>query len=289
MKQSLLTLDQVRSAAPSVFANNPFPGVSNRYAFVPTANVVEKMMDEGWGVRAASQSYVRCDERRGFQKHMIHFARVEDIDKVNNAITRINHVVDYKNALAEFPEVVLTNSHDGTSTYQLHAGIFRLVCANGLIIADGTFACLRVRHTGDANEIIGASYSILEDAPRLMGQVEAMKGVMLTDGERKQFALGGAMLRYGFDKLEECPINFERLLAPRRRGDEEPTLWNTLNVVQENLMKGKQNIRLGEAHVTESGRYVRPIRTKAIKAVDATMKVNKGVWEMAGQLLAAKS
>ena len=51
----------------------------------------------------------------------------------------------------------------------------------------------------------------------------------------------------------------------------------------------KQNIRLGETHTTDSGRVIRPIRTKAIKAVDATMKVNKGVWEMAGQLLAAKS
>ena len=289
MTSILKTLDQIRAIAPSVFANNPFPGVSNRYAFIPTANVVEQMMAEGWGVRDASQSYTRLDDHRGFQKHMIRFARVEDINKVNSFIAHANHHVDRENPLAEFPEVVLTNSHDGTSTYQLHAGIFRLVCANGLIIADATFARMRIRHTGNANEIVGASYEILEDAPRLMGQVAAMKQIELSNDERTQFALGGAMARYGFKTLGECPIDHTRLLDAHRPEDRNPTLWNTLNVVQENLMKGRQNIRLGGAHVTETGRWVFPKRTMAIKAVDATMKVNKSLWAMAGELLAAKS
>lgn len=286
MKAATLTLDDVRNAAPSVFANNPFPGMSSRYAFIPTAKIVEDMMSEGWAVRQASQSFVRTAEKRGFQKHMIRFARVSDIERVNNLITRVDH--NTSKTLAEFPEVVMVNSHDGSSTYQLSAGIFRLVCSNGLIVADSMFASLRVRHTGSANEIIGASYEILESADEIMQSVGAMKQIELTPAERKQFALGGAMVRYGAEKLEDVPVNFERLLDARRAEDKAPTLWNTFNTVQENLMKGAQRIRLGEAHVTESGRYVRPCRTKAIKAVDATVKVNKSLWQMAGEILAAK-
>lgn len=287
MNHQPLTLDQIRVNAPSVFANTPFPGVSGRYAFVSTASVVEQMMGEGWGVRQASQSFVRTDERKGYQKHMIRFTRLEDMARVNAAITHGNHIVNREKPLAEFPEVVMTNSHDGSASYTLHAGIFRLVCANGLVIADATFACLRVRHTGDANAIVAASYEVLEEAPRLMGQVEAMKSVMLTDGERTQFALGGAMLRYGFDKLEDCPIRYGALLNPRRSEDGAKTLWNTLNVVQENLVKGKQAIRIPKEQADDTV-PVRRVRTHQLKAVDATMKVNKGVWEMAGALLASK-
>jgi hypothetical protein len=288
MTTRTLSLDDVRAAAPSVFANNPFPGMSSRYAFVPTASVVEQMMGEGWAVRQASQSFTRLDDHRGFQKHMIRFARLEDIAKVNALTTRDGHVVNREKPLAEFPEVVMVNSHDGSSTYQLFAGIFRLVCSNGLIVADQTFASLKVRHTGDANQIIGASYQILESADEIMGSVNAMKQIELTPAERKQFALGGAMVRYGADTLEEVPVNYERLLAARRYEDNAPTLWNTFNTVQENLMKGGQKIRLGETKISESGRLIRPCRTKQIKAVDATVKVNKSLWQMAGEILAAK-
>jgi len=288
MTTRTLSLDDVRAAAPSVFANNPFPGMSSRYAFVPTASVVEQMMGEGWAVRQASQSFTRLDDHRGFQKHMIRFARLEDIAKVNALTTRDGHSINREKPLAEFPEVVMVNSHDGSSTYQLFAGIFRLVCSNGLIVADQTFASLKVRHTGDANQIIGASYQILESADEIMGSVNAMKQIELTPAERKQFALGGAMVRYGVDKLEDVPVNYERLLASRRYEDGAPTLWNTFNTVQENLMKGGQKIRLGETKVSESGRLIRPCRTKQIKAVDATVKVNKSLWQMAGEILAAK-
>ncbi|MBV8275090.1 MAG: DUF932 domain-containing protein, partial [Verrucomicrobia bacterium] len=33
------------------------------------------------------------------------------------------------------PEVVLVNSHDKSSAYQLHCGLFRLVCTNGMVIS----------------------------------------------------------------------------------------------------------------------------------------------------------
>ena len=277
MKNSPMTLTEIQTAAPSIFANNPFPGVSNRYAFIPTANVVEAMMSEGWGVRQASQSFTRRDDHKGYQKHMIRFTRMSDLDKLAQIQNDGRHVVNYQNPLAEMVEVVLTNSHDGTSTYQLHAGIFRLVCSNGLVVADATFNAMRVRHTGDANEIVGASYEILEGAGNIMGAVDAMKQVELTPAEQSQFALGGAMARYGFNTLAECPVDFPRLLQTNRREDASPTLWNTYNTVQENLMKGGQYIR-----------KTSNVRTKAIRAVDASIKVNKSLWEMAGALLAAK-
>src|SRR5881394_4068874 len=40
--------DQLRALAPSVFAAQAMPGVSSRYAFVPTAQLVSRLRDAGW-------------------------------------------------------------------------------------------------------------------------------------------------------------------------------------------------------------------------------------------------
>src|SRR5688572_9639812 len=52
-----LSDDRLRSLAPSVFAGSPLPGVSERYAFVPTAQIVSRLREAGWdsshGIRAA--------------------------------------------------------------------------------------------------------------------------------------------------------------------------------------------------------------------------------------------
>ena len=46
------------------------------------------------------------------------------------------------------PEVVLLNSHDKGSAYQLHCGLFRLVCSNGMVVSDATFARISTKHSG---------------------------------------------------------------------------------------------------------------------------------------------
>jgi hypothetical protein len=46
------------------------------------------------------------------------------------------------------PEIVLLNSDDRSSGYQLHAGLFRFVCANGLMVADSLIASVRTHHMG---------------------------------------------------------------------------------------------------------------------------------------------
>ena len=48
INRSELNDDQIRAVAPSVFAATPQTGVSERYAFVPTAQVVSRLREAGW-------------------------------------------------------------------------------------------------------------------------------------------------------------------------------------------------------------------------------------------------
>ena len=57
-------------------------------------------------------------------------------------------------------EVVMINSHNGSCSYQLMAGIFRLVCTNGLIVG-ARIAAINIRHMGHTGEEVIAALSLI--------------------------------------------------------------------------------------------------------------------------------
>jgi len=76
-----------------------------------------------------------------------------------------------------FPEVVLLNSPDGTSAYQLMAGTFRLVCLNGMVVADRDFGTIKVPHKGDiVNQVIEGSYTVLQESIQAVDRADAWPG-----------------------------------------------------------------------------------------------------------------
>jgi len=129
-----LSSDDLRRCAPSVFAEHARPSVSSRYTFVSTQQVVALLGAEGWEPVKASEQRVRLEDRIGFQMHEIRFARRVDLEagafQVGN--TR--------------PEMILQNAHDGSRAYRIDAGLYRLVCRNGLTVADTDFAHVSIRH-----------------------------------------------------------------------------------------------------------------------------------------------
>ena len=122
-----LTNEQLQRYAPSVFAREPWQGMSSKYTFIPTIKIVDKMRTEGFQPVAVSQSHTRIPGKQDFTKHMIRF---QDRRQSNApAIRQLGQI---------YPELVLVNSHDGASAYKLDAGLFRLVCLNGMVVSAGT-------------------------------------------------------------------------------------------------------------------------------------------------------
>lgn len=258
-----LSNEELRSRVPSVFAANPIAGVSERYTFLPTASVLDGMRANGWAPVDASEQRVNVAERRGFQKHMLRFQRLEHIG--TEAENR--------------PEVVLLNSHDRSSAYQIHAGIFRFVCSNGLIIADSTFEHISIKHYGfNPDSVIEGSFRVLESIPQLMENVEAMKARRLSSVECRALAVGALALRW--EDPSSAPVSPEKLLTPRRGADDQSDLYTVVNVVQENLMRGGQ-----KDFARRDPRTLRRFpRTRGVKAIDENVKLNKALWHMAEEL-----
>ena len=253
--------EELRRVVPSIFASQPIEGVSDRYSFLPTSSILQGMRENGWvPVRAEEQS-VRTEARRGFQKHLIRFARTEHVQTWEKNQVR--------------PEVVLLNSHDKSSAYQLHCGLFRLVCLNGMVVADATFERISIKHSGfNPDSVIEASFKVLGAVPDIMNKVQLFQDRILTDAERLALATGAATYRW--EDLAKAPINPSMLLNPRRYGDEAKDLWTTFNTVQENIIRGGQR---DYSRRRPDGR--RMPKSRAINGIDEDMKLNKALWQMA--------
>ena len=118
------------------------------------------------------------------------------------------------------PEIVLINSHDGTSAYHLSLGLYRVVCMNGLVVKSAGIQDIRVRHSGRESliqEVIEGSYRIIDEAPKALAQVEQWQHLQLSLPEQE--VLAEAALELRDSALEVQP---RALLAPRRWEDGHP-------------------------------------------------------------------
>lgn len=259
-KAQALDEDTLRRRSPSIFAAGPMPGVGPRYTFVPTARIVTGLRELDWVPVDVEEQRIRVEARRGFQKHLLRFRRAEQME-----------TLDEWNL-----ELVLVNSHDAGSAYQLHAGLYRRICSNGLVLSDGTFTALRFRHAGlEPEEVVRASLRLIEFMPRVGELVQTFRDRLLDGAEARSFAEQALLLRY--PSLVEAPVAPETLLQAHRPEDEGRDLWHTMNRVQESLTRGG----VSDHRVDRRGR-LRSVR--GIRSIDSKVSLNKDLWGLAERM-----
>ena len=262
-----LELADVQRIAPSVFAEQKHESRSDRYTYIPTSEILGKLMAEGFRPFAVMQGGSRDEEKRGFTKHLL----------------RLRHDSQEMQVGGTHNEIVLLNSHDGTSSYRLMAGVFRLVCGNGMVVAQSMIEDIRVPHKGDiAGQVIDGCVTLLEKLPEVSDSVREMDALRLTDGERRAFAVASLVARYGEG---EAPVTPEQVLTVRRREDAAPTIWNTLNTAQESMIRGG----LGYVQRDEAGRRKAYRRTREVAGIDQNTNINRALWALAEEMKKLKT
>lgn len=254
-----LSIEQIKAAAPSVFATQPWGGVSSNYKFIPTITVVEGLLKEGFQVYSAKQSRTRIEGKSDFTKHMIRLRRAEQSLVVGDT----------------FPEVILVNSHDRTSAYNVYAGMFRLACLNGMVAAVGAATKYSTKHWGNIEqEVIEASYRIVEEFPLLADKAQQWLAKPLTVDQQVAYATSAAQLRW--DAEQEQPTA-QDILEVRRVADygQKDTLWGTFQRVQESLLKG------GDRYVHRAKNGRRQVKhTRSVNGIDQDTKLNRALWTL---------
>jgi ribosomal protein S24E len=111
-------------------------------------------------------------------------------------------------------EIILINSHDGTSSYQMIAGMFRFVCCNGMMLGD-TIQDIRVPHRGSITDnVIEVAYTIVEDFGEAAEEMEVMKSLQLSTGEQEVYAQAALALKYE----DHVRLNRNSYCRPEARG-----------------------------------------------------------------------
>ena len=245
------TLDEIKQIAPSVFTTTKASHLTDKYVQTPTSRVVEDLMNLGWQVTKAQE--VKSRKYQGHQKHLIVF-RHPDI------------MIKGQNGDDAFPQILLTNSHDGKAAFNFRVGIFRLVCSNGLVISDADFSNVSIRHINYTFETLQTKIQeVIAKLPGLVQKINLFKSTQLTETQMIDFAAKASALR------TKQRVNVLDLLSAERDEDRGNDLWLVFNRVQEKLLGG--SYKAGNR------------KARSVKNFQKDIQINEQLFELAESYL----
>jgi hypothetical protein len=245
----MITIQELQELAPAVFQTEKSPKLTDRYSMVPTIDIIENFSKSGWIVSDANQV--------GFGKYGKHCVKMRNsvLPKVGDSVV----------------EAIITNSHDGLSKLQIGAGLFRLVCSNGLIVPQKDLISLDQRHLKiSISDVEQITENFIKSTPIIERSVTKMMDKKMSEDEKIDFVTKAIGYRWkNVDDISD--LTLENIIEPIRVDDFDSTLWNTFNVVQEKLIRG--------GFVKEQNGKSRKV--KPITSLNMDTYINKKLWELA--------
>ena len=263
-KSGFMSDDQIKEIAPAVFTQKPSDEVSKHYTHIPTTKVINDMRTLGWDVVDVKEVKARKAKTRGVQKHMVVF-RNPDV------------VINGEDGDTVFPQILLTNSHDGKNAFTFTAGLFRLICENGLVISTTQFEDVKMRHMGYTFEDLQANIrEMVEKLPLTVESMNRMKEIEMGEKAALDFAKRALETRFDEKQMNRIQVDLNELLKPVREEDFGKDVWSIFNVVQEKIIEGDfQYI---------AGSKVR--KARRVKNFNQDQKINKELFELALEYVA---
>lgn len=254
---NFITKSEIKNRAKSIFTETGAPNVSEKYAHISTEKIIDDMELLGWGVVDAKE--VKARKGIGFQKHLVVFR--------NNDIQ-----ITAEDGDNVFPQILLTNSHDGKNAFTFTAGLFRMVCENGLVVSSREFENMKIRHYGYTFEELQETIkSMVEKLPLTVESLNKFRSVELGQDQALEFAKKALLTRFDEKELENIKIDFNDLLTPTRQEDKGSDLWSVYNVIQEKLTHGMFNYGYGNK--------VR--KARKIKNFNKDLELNEKLYDLA--------
>ena len=252
---------EIKKRANSIFTTTGSPSTSDKYAHISTEKIIDDMELLGWKVVDAKQ--VKARKGVGFQKHLVVFRNPEI-------------VIDGADGDTVFPQILLTNSHDGKNAFTFTAGLFRMICENGLVVCNQEFENLKIRHYGyDFEELEKTINAMVEKLPLTVESMNRFKTTVLNSNQMLDFARRALNSRFTESELENITIDLNDLLAPSREEDKGNDMWSVFNTVQEKLTHGLFNYGYGSKNR----------KARKIKNFNKDMELNNKLYQLANEFV----
>jgi hypothetical protein len=220
-----ISTEQILANAPAVLESTYKATLSSKYTHIPTSVLMEDMAKLGWVAVKAQQQNSRDENKRIHKKHLVTFRNP-------------NVKVESKEGDDIYPQILIMNSHDGTSSFQFRVGIFRVVCSNGLVICTEDFGKTTLRHSGYSFEHLQSVVrELTNNIPKTIEMLNVLNKVQLDEHQQQAFVQKAMEIRFG-KEIENIGFDSQELLKSFRKEDDGNTIWKILNRVQERLVNG---------------------------------------------------
>ena len=263
----ILSEDDIIARAPAVFAIDKAERLTDRYASLQTADLLPVLQDYGYFPVQAAQKRARKGKPE-HTAHLLAFSRGADIGTTNDVRS----------------EVLLYNSHDGTTGVKLMAGAYRFVCSNGIVRGEGT--SVSIRHTHKAmQDFEDMLRRIVEGVPATMDTIETLKNRRMSNDEAWEFARQAVELRW--DVMQNAYVaddtpkgtyadttTIRQALAHQRAEDNFSDAWTVFNRVQENVLRGNVFVK----SITDKG--ARERKARPIASIQEHVRVNQQMFDL---------
>lgn len=238
-----------------------FHTLTDKYKLAKTSDMIKTIEGLGYKMDRFVALKVRKKERHGFQKHRVIFTSPE-----------------LKATVDGVPQLLLTNSHDGTSSVILQLGFFRVVCSNGLVAGDNLIQPVKIRHSGadfDERLIQGINF-IVAQANKLTDSIDKMKSTQLSSADILKFQRQALQNRLGDD------VKLDSFFVPVQREEDNKTdLFTVMNVVQEALIRGGARVTIEK----DGNKSVKAVRK--VNSLTSQTEINVMLWDLAEQRMVA--
>lgn len=247
---------------------------SSKYQSVNTQGIINSLEADGFEITDFQAAKVRKTSKIGFQKHLLR-------------ITRPDLQFEFKGITDSRPEIVLINSHDGSTSLKLMIGIYRFICANGLMVGD-TFDGYSIRHVGnDIQHKINESLDdIKRKLPLVAERIEAFQNLQLTHDKALEFAHEASKIILP-DSAQN--VNLDDFLKVRRSGDHANSLWGVYNRIQETALRGGARYQTIGVEKVQGGHQEWALKnntSRVVKSIDKKVSINKNLWDLAEKMAA---
>ena len=269
LANNFMTMDELRKACPMAFKSNPTnPNVSDKYVQANTITVINDLEKLGWYPVQAKQCRMKKKSSGIRSFHMI------ALQNPNVKIVKQN--ADGTETIDTYPRIILTNSHDGFNSFKFMVGLFRLVCSNGLVVADNEMVNMSIRHINYSfDELRKVVNEAIKQVPNIVMTMNTMKNTEVTDEQKREMATEVVKIRKNIEDDKKFSLDedtIREILMPVREEDNGNDLWTVFNICQEKLIKGGY-MALGNNNKVRKQRSITSIK----KDID----YNQRLWDVA--------
>jgi len=240
-------------------AAGPSSGVSPKYSFFSTSEIVKSLSDQGFFISRGGQS--RSNGNSGFQKHWLYFRH----DSLKSFVVSGSTWV---------PEITITNSHDGTHALRIHAGL-NATNSGSFVMPAGRFGGSRLVHRGLTMEMVHMVVNaIIHGQAEMAAAAVEMSATILTAQQLKEMTAKCLEAR---DQNWEEKLSVDSVVSQVFRESYTAeggsvSLWAATTGLYNALLRG------GLIGLPQTSRV---FRSRAIRSQNRTVRLSQDIWTIA--------